>query len=432
MNRCIFTICAKNYIGLALVLEKSIRTFNNECDFYVIVADELDEIHLSDLPGNVLVAKDILKSYITDHKWEEMAFKYNLTEFCTAIKPFSFQYIFSQQGYDKAIYLDPDILTFSSFDSVFDQLDEANIILTPHITTYKQEYAGHRSEKGLMSTGVFNLGFLALKNSGAAMSMLSWWGARLKDQCYMDPLDSYFTDQKWIDFLPCFFGSDDLFVSKNLGLNVAPWNFFERELYFSDGHWMVKPRGDVDTTTHHRLIFVHFSGYNYKGLIDGVLEQNNISNLDSYIDIDHICHVYADFLTKQINTFNKYIDYSYTYATFDDGSKITSFQRRLFRGWIEVGEHVEFPFSTETGTFYQKLKKKGLLNKSSTVGLDSLNKNNMSTASKKLKIVNILTKLVFKLLGLKNYILILRLMRPYSRVENQLHLIDKKYSNLLK
>ena len=38
-KNCIFTICAKNYIGLAQALEKSILQYNNNIDFYIVVAD---------------------------------------------------------------------------------------------------------------------------------------------------------------------------------------------------------------------------------------------------------------------------------------------------------------------------------------------------------------------------------------------------------
>ena len=43
MDNCAFTIVAKNYIGLALILEKSIRKSYNNLDFYIVVADELEK-----------------------------------------------------------------------------------------------------------------------------------------------------------------------------------------------------------------------------------------------------------------------------------------------------------------------------------------------------------------------------------------------------
>ena len=78
-QRCVFTIVAKNYVGLANLLQKSLKQHTQELDFYICVADELDN---SDYPENVIELKD--KVDIEASLWLEMSFKYNLTEFCTA------------------------------------------------------------------------------------------------------------------------------------------------------------------------------------------------------------------------------------------------------------------------------------------------------------------------------------------------------------
>lgn len=38
MKNCIFTICAKNYVGLAQILEKSVLKYNKNVDFYINTA----------------------------------------------------------------------------------------------------------------------------------------------------------------------------------------------------------------------------------------------------------------------------------------------------------------------------------------------------------------------------------------------------------
>ena len=108
MNKnCIFTICAKNYIGLAQTLEKSVKKYNNNVDFYIIVADEFNREEKTILGNNIFIAKEILN--IDETLWINMSFKYNLTEFCTCIKPFTIEYFFTQKGYETVCYLDPDI-----------------------------------------------------------------------------------------------------------------------------------------------------------------------------------------------------------------------------------------------------------------------------------------------------------------------------------
>ena len=92
MKNCAFTIVAKNYIGLAQILEKSFLLYNQDVDFKIFVADELFDVSENSLPNNVYEAKKILKN-VPEEQWYEMAFKYNLTEFCTSIKPFIFSYL---------------------------------------------------------------------------------------------------------------------------------------------------------------------------------------------------------------------------------------------------------------------------------------------------------------------------------------------------
>ena len=87
MKTCAFTIVAKNYIGLAMILGKSLARYNPEIDFKIVVADEIDS-EIKDLPSNILIAKEEL-DYSPDI-WRNMSFKYDLTEFCTAIKPTAF------------------------------------------------------------------------------------------------------------------------------------------------------------------------------------------------------------------------------------------------------------------------------------------------------------------------------------------------------
>ena len=95
-KKCAFTICTKSYIGYVSALKNSIKKYDNDLDFFIVIADEIDS--KIDLPENVLISKDILTN-ISPDKWIELTFKYNLTEFCTCIKPSSFLYFFNN-GYD--------------------------------------------------------------------------------------------------------------------------------------------------------------------------------------------------------------------------------------------------------------------------------------------------------------------------------------------
>lgn len=421
MKKTAFTICAKNYIGLALALERSIKQHNDDIDFLIFVADEFsEEEKISDLPKNIIIAKDTID--ISNAQWDQMSFKYDLTEFCTSIKPSCFKYVFKEFNPDACIYFDPDVLVFNSLDTIYEKLVDKSIIVTPHITTIQDVYTGKLNERNLLYSGMFNLGFLALKQDGNSKKMLDWWEIRLEDRCFQNMMENYFTDQKWMDFLPSFFPTQ-LLISHDLGLNVAPWNFFEREIIIKDNFFFVVNRISKDNTTLFPLTFVHFSGYNYKALLDGNVVQGNIKQLEVYNDYQKIFDLYSDFIKK--SDFSRYVQLSYTYNYFSNKVYVSSVYRKLFRRLLEDKNNEPNPFDSE-GKFYKSLKKGNLI-KEKMAKLDKISIANLENVDRKLIIINKFFYFLFKIIGANKFFQIVRLMRMYSKYENHVYLIEKKY-----
>lgn len=428
MKNCVFTIVAKNYIGLAQILEDSLKEKNPDVDFFIFVADKFyDDIDEKTLAQNIIIAKDHLN--ISESQWTDMSFKYDLTEFCTSIKPSVFSYFLNSTDYDKIIYLDPDIYIYNSLNPIFEILDNQSIVLTPHITTIQNEFNGDRSESGLLSTGVFNLGFCAIKRSLSSQKMISWWHHRLVDKCYIDSYDSYYTDQKWMDFLPCFFTSDELHVSHHLGMNIAPWNFFEREIFIENDILKVKNREGDSKNSIFPVLFVHYSGYNYSELKKGNVIQNNISKIKEYDDVKLLTDIYAKAIQGKKVLFDKYINEKYSFNFYENGFVIKSFHRRIYRSLVMKGEYRFLnPFSTDEYSLYYILKNKGMM-KHSVINLDKITKENLKGVDRKLKIFNVVTRFLYKLIGVEKYLLFIRLLRSFGRYESQIHIVDKKYDN---
>lgn len=425
-KNCAFTIVAKNYIGLARILENSIKKYFLDFDFYIIIADEIDDQLRADLNSNILVAKYTLG--IDSTTWNNMSFKYNLTEFCTSIKPASFRYLFDNYDYDKFIYLDPDICFFDSIGLIYDMLDHCEILLTPHLTQISNVKRSDAPESAWLSCGIFNLGFCGLRRGLNSSKMIDWWHNRLNDGCYIDNYNSYFTDQKWMDFLPSFFTASELNVTRHLGMNVAPWNFFERKVISNDDRYYVTPRFGNDQNQY-PLIFVHYSGYNYSELKRGSVIQNNIPQLSTYEDIVQITAHYAAEIHSQSALFDSYINQAYTYNYFNNEDSIMHFHRRLYRGLIEKGYTYLNPFDIGSGTFHAHLEQHKMLIPRIDVMLDKVTKHNLKGIGVKLRIFNIFSRLIFKIIGYQNYILLIRLFAPFSRYESQVHLIDKKFDS---
>jgi hypothetical protein len=426
MNKnVVFTIVAKNYIGLAQILEESLKDKSPDTDFFIIVADDFsDDFDLEKLPSNILTARKKLN--ISHQQWTDMSFKYDLTEFCTSIKAASFSYFIKNTEYDKIIYLDPDIYIYSSLNPVYEMLDSHSVVLTPHITNIQDSFQGERSESGLMSTGVFNLGFCGVKRSLAAKKMISWWHERLLDKCYIDSHDSFFTDQKWMDFLPCYFSNDDLCISRHLGMNIAPWNFFERKVFVTEEGFRVRNREEGAGNVDYPVIFVHYSGYNYTEMKKGNIVQNNIPNIKDYEDIKLLTNVYANKIYEKRKLFDQYIKEKFSFGAFDNGVSIRVFHRRIYRSLVNKGMVFKNPFLVSDGSLYHRFKEKGMI-KLSKINIDKATKDNLQGVGRKLKFVNIATRFLYKLIGLEKYLLFIRLMRPFGRFESQIHLITSDF-----
>lgn len=421
MGNCVFTIVAKNYIGLAQILEQSIKQYYKNLEFFIVVADELMEDVV--YPDNIIEAKN--KIGIPIDLWYNMAFKYDLTEFCTSIKPASFIYFLNK--YEKVIYLDPDILFYDSIEAVYKLLDDCSMLLTPHITQIALEPRSDSPENVWLSCGIFNLGFCAVKKTVKVLELMKWWHRRLEVACFNDRLDSTFTDQIWMNFAPALLSSKELHIVYDLGFNIAPWNFFERKILFEDGKYYVVSRFRKDMINKEHLLFVHYSGYNYKALLNSHIVQNNVSALYDYEDIRLIMDVYAKHLQRNKSLFLKFINQRYTYNYFDNGTEIQLLHRRMYRALIMKKENINNPFCT-SDVFYKMLKNRKLL-PSNCYNVEKISREERQQMkqSSRLLILNKMSRLCFRLIGYNRYLLLLKFFRLFSRYEAQIHLLHHKY-----
>lgn len=411
-KNCIFTIVAKNYIGLAKILEKSVMQ-HNSVDFFIFVADDYKNI-TEDL--NVIVAKEVIN--INDSKYSEMTIKYDLTEFCTAIKPFCFNYLL--KTYEKAIYLDPDILVYRSFESVFSRLDSYDIVVTPHISKCHINYKGDLPENQIIGTGIFNFGFAAFNNSKLSITILKWWGNKLLDLCFSDVYTYLYTDQHWMDLLPCYCG-DRLFVLRDLGYNIAPWNYFEREIVSQEtGKLKVRDRESKSSLA--EIVFVHYSGYRYKNLLSGNIIQDKVLKEQKYPDIALILDYYKNALLENKEIFLNYIDLDYSYNYSTTRGNITYFQRRLYNGLLQNEVQIE------NSSFMDIINRKNIMpGNSHDLNVDKVSIHSAGILyDRKINMLNKILKVLFKIIGYNRYVILIKAMRYYSRFENHHFLIKSR------
>lgn len=421
MNKnCAFSICAKNYIPLARLLGQSILNKSKECDFYIIIADEIDDSF--EKLSNEFVAKDILG--FDNNTWNSLAFKYDVTEFCTFLKPYSFEFFLKK--YSNVCYIDPDIYFYDSFDKVIKEFSDCEFLLTPHISYVDYESADHiQIEDELRGSGLFNFGFLGLKKSKDTLSFVKWWQKRLYDKCYRDSINYLYTDQVWGNYILTYYDLAKIKVIKHLGWNIAPWNYSEREIELHKDKLFVKKRNSKGKAE--PVLFVHYSGYNYAALCDGTIEQNNNGHEYLYSDINLLFDKYRTVMLKNKEALKSGLLKKYSYNFYSNGKKIQLFHRRLFRSLMINNIDVGNPFDCNNQNFYLKLNKAKLVYDDSGV---CRNTAVVSASSTKLKVLNSIMRMLYRILGVNRYISFLKLLKGYGQFENQLHLIDSKYNVL--
>jgi hypothetical protein len=423
MSSVICSIVAKNYLPLAFALGSSIKKFNPEFSFSILLADTKDglETDIDQLPYKVHTLDSLS---LSGEQITELAFKYNVTEFCTAVKPYYIDLLFSQ-GASKVIYFDPDIFLFSSIEKIFCELESKSIVVTPHFITPEINYSGTITEALLFNVGMFNFGFLAVKNDKVGKSFIKWWCNRLYNKCYQDKIDSYHTDQKWGDLLPVFWGSDIL-ISKDLGRNVAFWNLHERSIGIEDGKYVVKNR--IEAGQIYPLMFFHFAGYsldNPKGLIH---KNNPLYTFTDFPELKILFENYGQELLK--SDYNKFINLKYKFNYFSDGkTQILSYQRRMYRRLLSDGKCFKDPFAMGKFSFYELLHINKLIVGTNASKIDKLNETNFSGFANKVKYLNYIMIVVKNILGSEKYFLLLKFCQRYFRVENQSFLFKEYFDD---
>jgi glycosyltransferase involved in cell wall biosynthesis len=338
-RNAVFTICSKNYLHYALTLRESLLKYNNCTNFIIFICDNINNEFEADI-FKQLNLKGVEFYFIAElnivnnTNFEAMLFKYHILEANTAFKPFIIRYLF-HKGYQKVIYLDPDIYVYSTIQKVFDILNSYDIIVTPHITIpYNDPKKPGLTD--IMKAGIYNLGFIALSNTVNSINFLNWWAGKLENFCYVDLNEHLFVDQKWCDWLPVFF--ENIFILKNPGYNTAYWNLHERYIKKVNSVWF--SNDDI-------LVFFHFSGLNLDKLNDISLHQNRFS-LENFPNLIELFNDYKKEVLKQNPEIFTKMLYNYNYLPNTDILINNSTRRRLFEKILD--NQISNPFLSD---YYQ-------------------------------------------------------------------------------
>lgn len=392
MKRALFTICAENFLSSAKILMNSIsENASIDLDLYIIVADKLNCRIPDDIEATVIEFDDFYGKNFYHQK-----IRYNITEYCTFLKPYVFSKLFEK--HDEILYLDPDIQFYDDVYLIYQLFQEqkSEILITPHFLKCTVEDKPY-SEVNHLFEGIYNFGFVGLHKSTATAILLEWWKKRLYDYCYGDRTTNLHTDQKWGDYFPALFPNITKVVSHE-GMNVAHWNLHERALQ--------QKNDGVTVNSDFPLVFFHFSGFDYFG--DGLVRRGGVEVETTHNIVGDLANKYRKSLSDA--GFNQQIKLPYDWNYDAEGNLISHFQRRILR-------NISYNHFSNISDYYKFWEKYGLIDEKA-VSYIGYSKNTEKHLEKKLHVVHMVLRLMKRLLGISRYARLVKLFEYLSRIEN--------------
>jgi len=321
------TIVANNYLAYARVLAESFLAAHPDGAFHVLIVDRRDPTHdLEREPFTCWFAEELgIPGFL------HLAFRYSILELSTAVKPWFLRHLHERTGCASLVYFDPDILVLNRLDELYARLADADVVMTPHVTSPIDDDRTP-SERDFLLSGIYNLGFLGVAFNERTLRFLDWWHRRLYRECLHAVERGLFVDQRWMDFAPAFL--DRVAVLREPGWNVAYWNLLHHRLEQDAEGWRIDGRP---------LRFYHFSGYSMERPTQISRYQNRFT-LDSRPDLAVLFADYGERLRRAGHPTQQRVPYAY--GAFDNGAAVPELARWLLRDVDPDGRRWPDPFDT--------------------------------------------------------------------------------------
>jgi hypothetical protein len=276
------TSCDLNYLAQAAVLAESVKNFYPTSKF-ILGLNEVDPSLEREILSRISVFDYVKVGKKLHPKFLELSSRYGIIELCCAVKPYLIKLAFEKKAHT-VVYLDPDALLFESLDTLEKAFKEGyEAALTPHV----KNLGNMEMEVSSMAHGIFNFGFLALRNTPDSLRFLEWWNLRLEKHCIRDHRRGIFTDQSWGGLLV---GNLNAKIIRDVGYNFATWNLSDHQFTRKKAKYLVD--GEP-------LVFAHFSGYQSESIYK-VIKKFKIKNTQvydlMYDDYDNSVKTYENIL----------------------------------------------------------------------------------------------------------------------------------------
>lgn len=192
-------------------------------------------------------------SNLSSQKASEIIRKYKNDKLRWSLKPLLMLHLL--QEIENVIYIDNDIAFLNEPEFLFNELEQNNILLTPHRFSFSTSKNQFWLENNL-KYGLFNAGFVGAHKR--AIKTLEWWADACLYRCEKNFWRGLFDDQKYLDLFPVMEPKTKILEHK--GCNVGGWNIENCERTIKEGKTLA---GGYPIT------FIHFNHYTIRKIMEG-------------------------------------------------------------------------------------------------------------------------------------------------------------------
>lgn len=341
MKVLVYSSFTFSYLNRARVLYQTLRRFHPDWELVALITDEAPPGFAFD-PAAEPFDRVVFASDLGIPNFRSWLFKHDVVEVCTAVKgPFIHQACTS--GADVVIYLDPDTALLNPLDPLIDWLVDHDILLTPHLIDPNEDRpAILDNDLSASRTGIFNLGFVAIRTTGEGARFAKWWNDRLLAFCYDDIPNGIFVDQRWCDHVPALF--DKVKVVRDPGYNIASWNLSTRKV-------AIGKDGQITVNGAYPLRFWHFTKLGPTGDV----------MTKKYAGDNYPVYEIWNWYKRQVGAVTDPVipERWWAYDAYADGTKIEKPHRVLYRERADLQAAFPDPFAAGRGSFRNWLISEG-------------------------------------------------------------------------
>jgi hypothetical protein len=226
VNNIYCTYFDKGFLLKGLALHASLIRHNPNVKLWILAFDIYTEKILIEmkLKGvTVVPLRDIEDKALLAAKKTRHTVEYYWT--CT---PSWILYILSREkSVETVTYVDGDLYFYSNPDDGVSEIGDKSILAVEH-----------RFPKGregmVLNSGRFNVAFNVFRNDDVSKKCLTRWRKQCLDWCYWKLEDGKLGDQMYLNEWPNLYGKD-MVISKNVGVDVAPWNVSQYKVESKSG-----------------------------------------------------------------------------------------------------------------------------------------------------------------------------------------------------